>query len=73
MSSLSAWTCGKCGERFESDGVVGDLRVMRWRREHLEEHRVTEMTPEERRVHRAMEAESLAAGIEIRRAIEARG
>jgi hypothetical protein len=46
-----AWTCGKCGDRFEADGVVGDIIVMRWRREHLEEHRVAEMTPEERWAH----------------------
>lgn len=47
----SKWTCGECGEIFESDGVVGDMRVMRWRSEHKEEHRVEKMSPEERQEH----------------------
>jgi single-stranded DNA-binding protein len=58
---MSAWTCGKCGERFESDGVVGDLRVERWRRDHLEEHRVAEMSAENRQGHYEM----LASGTEV--------
>lgn len=52
----SSWTCGECGEVFAADGVVGDLRVMRWRREHKEEHRIANMTDEERAEHYAQHA-----------------
>jgi cytosine/adenosine deaminase-related metal-dependent hydrolase len=42
-----AWTCGECGERFETSDPDGDFRLMRWRREHKEEHRRALLTPEE--------------------------
>jgi hypothetical protein len=42
------WTCGRCGETYSASGVVGDIKVDRWARDHREEHRVDDMTPEER-------------------------
>lgn len=55
------WTCGRCGDTYETDGVVGDLVLMRWRREHLEEHRVADMTPEERHEHYRRQAQAFAS------------
>lgn len=40
--STCRWTCGECGESYQADGVVGDLKVDRWAREHREMHRRVE-------------------------------
>jgi hypothetical protein len=55
---MNKWTCGECGESFEASGVVGDLKVERWRRDHKEEHRVEKLSDEERNDHYRRRAES---------------
>lgn len=49
MSATYRWTCGECGDTFEATGVVGDLKIMRWRAEHKEEHRYEKMSSAERK------------------------
>jgi hypothetical protein len=45
------WTCGECGESYEASGVVGDLQVDSWAREHRERHRIEKLSPEEQAEH----------------------
>ena len=45
------WTCGECGESYEASGVVGELKVDRWARDHREMHRFEKMTAAEQREH----------------------
>jgi hypothetical protein len=44
---ICRWTCGECGDTYEHDGIVGDLKVDRWAREHKEQHRVEKMSLQE--------------------------
>ena len=61
------WTCGECGESYESEGVVGDMRVARWRREHKEEHRVQKMSPEGRKAYHDQKARALVLQMDLER------
>lgn len=59
------WTCGRCGDIFEASGSVADLQVHRWRREHIEEHRVEDMTEAERQRYWADKAEAWARRVTL--------